>query len=144
MRKDNDAPALAPPASISRLAALVQEVRAAGLPVDVVVEGRPRTLAPGVDLSAYRIIQEALTSGLKHAGPAHGQVLVCYGERALEVEVSDDGRGIVNGGSRGGGHGLVGMRERVALYGGELETGRRPEGGYAVRARLPLEPSEQR
>jgi signal transduction histidine kinase len=144
MRKDGDAPNLAPPASISRLAPLVEEMRAAGLPVDIVVDGRPRQLAPGVDLSAYRIVQEALTNTLKHAGPAHAVVRVTYDQRALEVEVTDDGAGTANGADRGGGHGLVGMRERVTLYGGELEAGRRPEGGYAVRARLPLEPAERR
>ncbi|HSI96988.1 MAG TPA: ATP-binding protein, partial [Gaiellaceae bacterium] len=87
------------------------------------------------DLSAYRIVQEALTNALKHAGPATARVAVRYGEGELDLEVSDDGAGSENGG--GAGHGLAGIRERVAVFGGDVEAGSRPEGGYAVRARLP-------
>ncbi len=89
----------------------------------------------GVDLSAYRIVQEALTNTLKHAGPAHAFVTVRYRVDGVELEVVDDGRGSSNG-SRDG-HGIRGMRERVRLYGGTLETGRRNDGGFTVRARLP-------
>jgi signal transduction histidine kinase len=136
MLRTDDEVALAPQPSLSHLDTLVAHVRDAGLPVDVRVEGKPRELAPGVDLSAYRIVQEALTNALKHAGPARARVLVRYGEESLELEVADTGAGDVNGDSTG--HGLAGMRERVAVFGGELESGPRVEGGYAVRARLPL------
>ena len=128
---------LAPQPGVARLDALLGQVRAAGLPVDLIVEGEPRRLPPGVDRSAYRILQEGLTNTLKHAGPAHANVTLRYGPRALELEVLDDGRGATGG--DGGGFGLVGMRERAALYGGELNAGARPGGGYALRARLPLE-----
>ena len=129
---------LAPQPGLAGLAELVEHVRAAGLLVSVRVEGDERPLPAGVDLSAYRIVQEGLTNALKHAGPARAEVLVRYGERDLELRVSDDGRGH-DPGSNGGGHGLVGMRERVAVYGGELEAGPGPEGGFRLRARLPLD-----
>jgi signal transduction histidine kinase len=95
-------------------------------------------LPPGVDLSAYRIVQEALTNVLKHAHATRVEVVVCYHPGELELEVSDDGHGPTNG--SGGGHGLVGMRERVALYGGILEAGQRDGGGYRLHARLRFEP----
>lgn len=110
-------------------------MREAGLPVEVAVEGEPNDLPPGIDLSAYRIVQEALTNALKHAGPATARVTVRYGDGELELEVSDDGVGARNGG--GAGQGLAGIRERVAVFGGRVEAGRKPEGGWAVRARLP-------
>jgi signal transduction histidine kinase len=94
-----------------------------------------------VDLSAYRIVQEALTNVVKHAGPAHAQVVVGYHDQEVTVEVIDDGRGAVTSASDGRvgtGHGLIGMRERVAAFGGELEVGPRPGGGFRVAARLPL------
>ena len=113
--------ALAPQPGLSGLDdARRSQVRAAGLPVEVRVEGEPRPLPPGVDLSAYRIVQEGLTNALKHAGPARAEVVVRYGDRELELEVRDDGRGH-DPDANGGGHGLVGMRERVALFGGELD-----------------------
>ena len=136
LRESDEEVALAPQPSLAHLDALVAHVRDAGVPVDVRVEGTPRELAPGVDLSAYRIVQEALTNALKHAGQARVRVFVRYGDDLLEVEVADTGAGGVNGGTPG--HGLAGMRERVAVFGGELESGPRTEGGYAVRARLPL------
>ena len=118
---------LAPQPSVDRLDALLEQVRAAGLPVELTVEGEPRRLPPGIDRSAYRIVQEGLTNALKHAGPAHASVRLRYGERALELEVLDDGRGPAS--ASGGGFGLLGMRERAALYGGVLAarraTGRR-------------------
>jgi signal transduction histidine kinase len=136
LRAEGDEVALAPQPSLAHLDVLVTHVRDAGLPVDVRVEGSPRELAPAVDLSAYRIVQEALTNALKHAGPARARVVVRYGEDSVELEVADTGSGAANG--QGGGHGLAGMRERVALFGGQLESGPRGEGGFAVRARLPL------
>ncbi len=129
---------LAPQPSLRYLDELVDQVRNAGLPVELVVEGPPSALPQGVDLSAYRIVQEGLTNALKHAGPARARVLVRYTPVGLELEVSDDGEGRGNGGSEGSGQGLVGMRERVALYGGELSTGRGEDGGYVVHAHLPL------
>jgi signal transduction histidine kinase len=136
LRADDEEVALAPQPSLEHLDVLVAHVRDAGLPVEVRVEGRPRELAPGVDLSAYRIVQEALTNALKHAGRARASVLVRYRDESLELEVTDTGAGASNGG--GTGHGLAGMRERVAVFGGELESGPRSDGGYAVRATLPL------
>jgi signal transduction histidine kinase len=106
------------------------------LPVQLRIEGEQVELPPGVDVSAYRIVQEALTNVVKHAGPANASVLVCYGPDAVEVEVADDGRGAGNG--NGGGYGLAGMRERVDLHGGSLETGAGNEGGFVVRACLPF------
>jgi signal transduction histidine kinase len=135
LRADDEQLALAPQPSLSHLDGLLEKVRAAGLPVEFAVEGDPIELPPGIDLSAYRIIQEALTNALKHAGPARARVLLCYEPDGLEVEVADDGAGGVDG--DGVGHGLAGIRERVAVYGGELEAGGRSEGGYALRARLP-------
>jgi signal transduction histidine kinase len=135
LRRADDELALAPQPTLRQLDELVAHVREAGLPVDLHVEGTAGALPPGVDLSAYRIVQEALTNALKHAGPARARVTVRYVPNAVEIEVCDDGGGGRNGGA---GHGLVGMRERVSLFGGELEAGRSAEGGYAVRARLPV------
>jgi signal transduction histidine kinase len=119
---------------------LIKQVREAGLPVEYRVQGDPVALPPGVDLSAYRIVQEALTNALKHAGPARAKVAVRYGADALELEIENDGA--ANGHGDGTGHGQVGMQERVALYGGKLESGPRAGGGYAVRARLPFKETE--
>src|ERR671932_702402 len=111
-----------------------EEAREAGLPVELHVEGKPVQLAAGVDLTAYRLVQEGLTNAVKHAKAEHAEVVVRYSDGHVEITVSDDGRG---GGHRdGGGHGLVGMRERVSVYGGELQAGPRPEGGFALHARL--------
>jgi signal transduction histidine kinase len=128
---------LAPQPGLDDLEALLEQTRRAGLPVDVAVEGIRRPLPPGPDLSAYRILQEALTNARKHAGPATVHVTLRYRDEALEIEVLDDGPGARNGFA--GGHGLIGMRERVAVFGGELQTGPRPDGGFAVRAELPLD-----
>jgi signal transduction histidine kinase len=138
MREDDEAVALAPQPSLEGLPALIENVRAAGLPVDMHTEGDPHALAPGVDLSAYRIVQEALTNALKHAGPARAHVAVRYRAADLELEITDDGAG-GRGAEPGNGHGLVGMRQRVALHRGSLHTGARPDGGYAVKVRLPYE-----
>ena len=129
-----------PQPGMDELERLVEESRATGLKVELETEGEPAPLPAGVDLSAYRIVQEALTNARKHAGPVRARVRVRYGAEAIEVEVVDDGApgGAPSGGANGSGQGLVGMRERVALYGGELHAGRRPEGGFVVRATLPL------
>jgi signal transduction histidine kinase len=136
LRTSDEQLALAPQPGLKELGRLVEQVQAAGLPVQVVMEGEPRELPPGVDLSAYRIVQEALTNALKHAGPARARVLLRYDADELGLEIADDGAG--SGDGSGSGQGLIGMRERVSVYGGELEAGRRPGGGYALRARLPL------
>ncbi len=127
--------ALGPYPRLADLDVLADRVRHAGLPVEVHVEGEPTSLPPGVDLSGYRIVQEALTNALRHAGPATAKVVVRYRPAEVEVEITDDGRG--NAEDREGGHGLVGMRERAALVGGDLESGSENERGYTVRARLP-------
>ena len=139
LRRDDEEIALAPQPSLRYLDTLAAQIREAGLPVDLSVEGEPIELSPGVDLSAYRIVQEALTNALKHAGPATARVVVRYGNDDLELEIADTGPGAAA--SDGEGHGLVGMRERVSLYGGRLEAGPRDGGGFAVRARLPLDSS---
>ena len=138
MRQADNGNLLTPQPGLARLDDLAESMRAAGLPVEVTVAGEPADLPSGLDLSAYRIIQEALTNTLKHAGRARARVAVTYGTDALDLEVLDDGGGAANGNGAAGGHGLVGMRERVALFDGSLETGARPEGGYRVHAHLPL------
>jgi signal transduction histidine kinase len=135
LRKEDRELALAPRPSVAYLDVLAKRVREAGLPVELHVEGEARPLPPGVDLSAYRIVQEALTNALKHAGPASAQVVVRYRAEEVELEISDDGRGVVDG--REGGHGLVGMHERAALVGGQVESGTNGGRGFTVRARLP-------
>ena len=136
LRAEDEDVALAPQPSLAQLEVLVAQVRDAGLPVDLHVEGDRRELPPGVDVSAYRIVQEALTNSLKHAGPARARVVVRYGPEALELEITDTGRAAANG--DGAGHGLAGMRERVAIFGGELASGPRRDGGFEISARLPL------
>ena len=103
------------------------------------IEGEPRPLPTSLDLSVYRIVQEGLTNALKHANATRAHVVVRYAEDSVEVEVIDDGRGPPTSGT-GDGAGTVGMRERVALFGGDLHVGPRPGGGYAVRGRLPTSP----
>ena len=125
--------------TLSNLGPLVEHYRSAGLPVEVDVDGPPKPLGAGLDLAAYRIVQEALTNSLKYAGPATARVVLRYTREALDLEIADDGDG--SGAGTGSGHGLVGMRERAAIYGGRLEAGPRSTGGFAVRARLPLEES---
>jgi len=136
LREDGAEIGLAPQPRLADLDALVEQMRVAGLPVELRLEGRPRPLPIGVDLSVYRIAQEALTNALKHAGCARTELVLRYLDTDVEIEVIDDGAGSTNG--HRGGHGLIGMRERVAVFGGTLEAGRRPEGGFGVRARLPL------
>ena len=136
LRRPDDEAELAPQPGLADIHALAVSLSATGLPVAVSVEGSPRELPPGVDVSAYRIVQEALTNALKHAGPATARVTVRYLASELVLEIVDDGTGSGNGG--GTGHGLAGIRERVAVYGGELTAGRRADGGFSVCARLPL------
>jgi len=141
LRSDDPAPR-EPAAGLDRLPSLIERSRATGLPVDLVIEGEPRPRPPAVDTAAFRIVQESLTNVIRHAGPARATVAVRHGDDRLEIEVTDNGRGAVDGNGTAarssGGHGLAGMRERVALLGGELDAGPRPSGGYRVRARLPL------
>jgi signal transduction histidine kinase len=138
LREVEGGASLAPQPSLQYLDELLAQIRDAGLPVDLTVEGTPTALPQGVDLSAYRIVQEGLTNTLKHAEADRVSVLVRYDPAVLEIEISDDGRGAPEVSGNGVGHGLVGMRERVSLYGGELVAGRGEDGGYVVRARLPL------
>ena len=138
LRRPEEAPALAPQPSLEHLERLVEQAREAGLPVDLRVEGEAIALPAGVDLTAYRLVQEGLTNAMKHARATRAEVFVSYGDGQIEVVVRDDGTGAGNGG--GGGHGLVGMRERVSVYGGDLDAGPRPGGGYQLRATLPVTP----
>jgi signal transduction histidine kinase len=142
LRAGPDSSGLEPSPGLASLDTLVSLVREAGLPVDVMVEGTPRPLPAGIDLAAYRIVQEALTNALVHAGPAEARLVVRFAPSAIELEITDTGpgSGASVGDSRGhaGGHGVDGMRERVRLYGGVLTAGPSPDGGYGVRALLPL------
>jgi signal transduction histidine kinase len=131
---EEEAPSYAPQPGLHSLDTVLDNVRAAGLPVDVHVDGAARDLPPGVDLAAYRVVQEALTNTLKYAGPAHAWVRICWAEQELRIEVTNDGRNT----EAGTGYGQAGMRERMRLYGGRLESGPGAEGGYVVRAYLPI------
>jgi signal transduction histidine kinase len=135
--ENGEAPPLAPQAGIANLEALVAHVRDAGLPVDLTVEGASRPVPPGVDVAAYRIVQEALTNALKYAGGAPTHTVVRYSADAVDIEVVDEGR--LKAPAEGIGRGLTGMRERVALFGGTLETGPEAGGGYGVHAHIPLD-----
>jgi signal transduction histidine kinase len=132
--------ALSGPPSISRVEELARRARAAGLSVRLHVEGEPVDLPAGVDLTAYRLVQEALTNTLKHAGRAHASVEISYEPNEVVISVEDDGGAGAGTLDESGGHGLLGMRERVAMYGGVLQAGPRDDGGFAVRARLPTRP----
>ena len=127
---------------LAQLEILADRARAAGLPVELRIEGERRGLPAGVDLAAYRVVQEALTNTIKHAGPgARADVSIVYGERGLGLEISDTGRGPVrrrHSGAEANGNGLVGMQERVAMYGGSLRTGKHRGGGFQVSARIPI------
>jgi signal transduction histidine kinase len=140
LRDREEAPTLAPQPSLSRVDKLVAQARETGLPVDLEIEGEPLPLPAGVDLTAYRLVQEGLTNAIRHAAARHADVRVRYDGDHVEIEVCDDGRGTdgVDPASSGGGHGLVGIRERVSIYGGELEAGPRAGGGFRLRARLPV------
>ena len=143
LREPDEEPALTPQPGLGELPALAESVRAAGLPVRLVVDGDAAALPAAVDVSAYRIVQEALTNVLKHAGSARAEVSVGVVGDALMIEVTDDGPGPqtadpAQADPAPGGRGLTGLRERVALFGGELLAGPEPGGGFAVRARLPV------
>ena len=133
-----DPRALSPQPGLAEIDGLLAAARESGVQADLHVDGEPATISPALDLCAYRIIQEALTNAIKHAAPARADVRLSWQADALELEISDDGHGsgAVNG--AGGGHGIAGMRERVALHGGSVDAGPRAGGGFAVRAQLPL------
>lgn len=129
---------LAPQPGIGELDALAASVRAAGLPVNLVISGDPAALPATVEVSVYRIVQEALTNVLKHAGQARADVTIGCAQETVTIEVTDNGTAESAPLATAGGHGLAGMRERAAVFGGELRAGPRPGGGFAVLARLPL------
>ncbi|MFD2090760.1 sensor histidine kinase [Blastococcus deserti] len=137
LRADGERASLAPQPGLDQLDSLIEDTRGAAVDVSLAVEGERCPLPPGLDLTAYRIVQEALTNTRKHAPGGQVTVRLRYGDRDLDVLVEDSG-GARDGAADGGGYGLVGMRERVTLYGGTLEAGPRPGGGFAVRARLPF------
>ncbi len=138
LRRNGDGEELEPQPSLAHVDVLIEQVARAGLPVTLAVEGERTALPAGVDLCAYRIVQEGLTNALKHAGPAHAAVTLRYAPGALDVEVRDDGRGAASPNGDGAGHGLIGMRERVGLYGGRLAAGPGEDGGFEIHAHLPL------
>jgi signal transduction histidine kinase len=135
---------LSPQPSLSRLSPLIDRIAFAGLPVEVRISGEPRPLPSGVDLTAYRIIQEALTNALKHGSGQPAEVAVRYADRYLRIEVLNRGPSVLTGDRAAPvqgdeGHGLLGLRQRVAMFGGDLDARRRLGGGFRVRARIPLE-----
>jgi signal transduction histidine kinase len=132
--------ALSGPPSITRINQLAARAEAAGVNVQVAVEGTPVDLPPGVDLTAYRVVQEALTNTLKHAGSATATVRISYEPNEIVIRVEDDGAPGAGALDESGGHGLLGMRERVGLYGGVIDAGPRTQGGFSVSARLPTRP----
>jgi signal transduction histidine kinase len=139
LRARDDGPELAPQRGLGDLDELLARSRAAGLPVELAVEGAPRRLAQSVDLSAFRIVQEALTNVVKHAGRARTAVTIAYGPEALELTIVDSGGGARSERPAPGGHGLIGMRERTALFGGTLTAGPRAGDGFEVHALLPYD-----
>ncbi|MGW4028148.1 sensor histidine kinase [Streptomyces sp. NPDC004838] len=145
---DQEEAGLSPQPSLSRLSSLIDRVAFAGLPVEVRIAGEPRPLPAGIDVTAYRIVQEALTNALKHGDGRTAEVTVRYADHSLRVEVLNSGPSVLTGGDAGprrpeagdgAGRGLLGLRERVAVYGGHLDARRRLGGGYRVRARIPLD-----
>ena len=138
LRDPGEDAGLAPQPGTGDLDALAAAVRAAGVPVNLIIDGDLAAIPAAMDVSVYRIVQEALTNLLKHAGPARAEVTIGCEQDAVTIEVTDNGTGKPGNGSPAGGHGLAGMRERAAVYGGELAAGPRPGSGYAVRAWLPL------
>lgn len=140
LRQSGESADREPAPGLSQLARLVDQFRGAGMPVDVAVSGLARPLPPGLDLTAYRLIQEALTNSLRHAdSPTGAEVSIGYSAEALEIAVRDDGAQVLPGADPG--HGLLGLRERVSVYGGELVARPRPEGGFELIATLPLAPA---
>lgn len=140
LRETDGVAELAPLPRLDDLSSLIEQVRSAGVSVELTVKGDSRPLADGVELSAFRIIQESLTNAVQHGGPGvSADVAVSYGDDSLDVLVDDDGRGAAAAPSNGGGNGLVGMRERVAVLGGSLEAGAKTSGGYRVHASIPYQ-----
>ena len=140
LRPKNQVEGVSPQPSLKYLDILASEIRNLGLPVEVKIIGKEQTIPESVDVSAYRIIQESLTNILKHAGPAKATVTLKYLRDMLELDIRDNGKGrIKNSEKKPGGRGIIGMKERVGLHGGELETGNIPDGGFFVRAKLPLD-----
>jgi signal transduction histidine kinase len=137
MRRDGDGLDLAPQPGLDGLDSLLEDVGRAGLPAELHVEGDPYELPRAIDLSAYRIVQEGLTNSLKHANATRADVTVRYRDDELGIEVVDNGAGVAT--SDGLGHGLVGIRERVKIYGGDMNAGTPPEGGFVLSARLPID-----
>jgi signal transduction histidine kinase len=135
LRGDGAALALKPQPGTDQLPDLVDHMNEVGLPVVLTIEGTPRRLPAGTELTVYRIAQEALTNTLKHAGIATARIMLRYTDHDIELEIVDNG----HGGMSGSGHGLIGMRERAALYGGTLSVGKRPDGGFGVRMTLPTD-----
>ena len=143
LRQADEGDLVEPTPGLAQLDALVIRAGQAGLPTTVCREGAPWDLPAGVDLAAYRIVQESLTNAIRHAGPASATVSLCYGDCALRIEVADTGHGLAPGADGAGtGHGLIGMRERAAAVGGTLQAGPDPAGGYRVVAVLPAEGPE--
>jgi signal transduction histidine kinase len=138
MRDDGEDPARAPQPGLRDLDGLLDGVGRAGLPVRLRIDGDPYPLPDALDVSAYRIVQEALTNALKHARASAAEVVVGYGSEQLHIVVRDNGRGAMERNGNGQGHGLVGIRERVKIYGGEMTAGTESAGGFVLSARLPL------
>jgi signal transduction histidine kinase len=141
IRTADGAPSYTPAPGLADLSRLAEDVTAAGLTVDVRIEGDIGDVPPGIGLAAYRIVQEALTNSIRHASASHSVVSLDNDAGELVIEITDDGNGPK--GNTGGGNGLVGMRERVAVYGGSLEAGAGPDGGFRVTARLPYDEAER-
>jgi signal transduction histidine kinase len=140
MRRDGDGVDLAPQPGLDGLDSLIKEIGRAGLPVELRFAGERFPLPPGIDLSAYRIVQEGLTNALKHARASHAEVTVRYAPDEVGIQVRDDGTGGTPSDGYGHGHGLIGIRERVRLYGGEMTAGTTNGGGFTLSTRLPLTP----
>jgi signal transduction histidine kinase len=141
MRREGDEAELLPQPGLDGLDSLLDEIGRAGLPVQLHVDGEPFPLPRGVELSAYRIVQEGLTNALKHAHASDADVTVCYRPNELEIEVRDNGRGSAT--TDGLGHGLIGVRERVKIYGGKMSAGTATNGGFVLSTRLPLDQDER-
>lgn len=138
LRQQNQADEIAPQPGLKQIEALLTQIRDAGLPVEMQISGKAAELPAGLDLSVYRIIQEALTNTLKHAGPASAVVRIEYRTSEIQIEIEDDGQAAETRQNENHGRGLMGMRERVGLHGGKFEAGRRPGNGFMVKATLPL------
>jgi signal transduction histidine kinase len=139
LRTTDDDPEIRPLPRLADVGELVEQIKAAGVPVEIDIQGDPRPLADGAELSAYRVVQESLTNALRHAGPnVTARVSIAYGENTLDVSITDDGRGSSSRNDNDG-HGIIGMRERVTMLGGEFDAGPKQGGGFKVHATIPLE-----